>query len=77
MRQKKSHSKSSTPQVEGFSLDGTPTASPVGTGSAGTSFPECYSNTDVYRHPVQLDPSIPVGAPLFLEELEHHSLVLD
>ncbi|VDN87720.1 unnamed protein product [Brugia pahangi] len=47
MRQKKSHSKSSTPQVEGFSLDGTPTASPVGTGSAGTSFPECYSNTDV------------------------------
>lgn len=40
MRQKKSHSKSSTPQVEGFSLDGTPIASPGGTGSAGTSLPE-------------------------------------
>uniref|UniRef100_A0A1I8ENE3 Uncharacterized protein n=1 Tax=Wuchereria bancrofti TaxID=6293 RepID=A0A1I8ENE3_WUCBA len=75
MKQKKSRSKSSTPQVEGFSLDGTPIASPVGTGSAGTSFPEYYSNTDVYRHPVQLDPNIPVGAPLFLEGLEHHSLV--
>ncbi|VDK64426.1 unnamed protein product [Onchocerca ochengi] len=77
MRQKKSRSKSSTPQVEGYSLDGTPIASPVGTGSAGTPLPEACSSTDLYRHPVQLDPSIPVGAPLFLEGLEHQSLVLE
>ncbi|MCP9264251.1 Immunoglobulin I-set domain protein [Dirofilaria immitis] len=77
MRQKKSRSKSSTPQVEGFSLDGTPIASPIGTGSAGTSLPESCSNIDLYRHPIQLDPSVPVGAPLFLEGLEHQSLVLE
>uniref|UniRef100_A0A915PP41 Uncharacterized protein n=1 Tax=Setaria digitata TaxID=48799 RepID=A0A915PP41_9BILA len=76
-RQKKSRSKSSTPQVEGFSLDGTPIPSPGGTGSAGTSLPECYIASDAYRHPVQADPSIPVGAPLFLEGLEHHPLVLE
>ncbi|KAL3997510.1 Immunoglobulin I-set domain family protein [Acanthocheilonema viteae] len=76
MRQKKSRSKSSTPQVEGFSLDGTSIPSPGGTGSAGASLPEYCSNTD-YRYPIQSDPSIPVGAPLFLEGLENHSLVLD
>ncbi|VDO68853.1 unnamed protein product [Onchocerca flexuosa] len=47
MRQKKSPSKSSTPQVEGYSLDGTPFASPVGTGSTGTPLPETYYNIDL------------------------------
>ncbi|VDK70889.1 unnamed protein product [Litomosoides sigmodontis] len=80
IKQKKSRSKSSTPQVDGFSLDGTSIPSPCGTGSAGTSIPEYYSYTatsDMYRYPTQLDPSIPVGAPIFLEGLENQHLVLD
>ncbi|VDK28451.1 unnamed protein product [Gongylonema pulchrum] len=48
--QKKSRSKSSTPQVEGFSLEGTPIASPAGTAeSAGTPLPEYYSNIDMVK----------------------------
>uniref|UniRef100_A0A158Q7Y7 Protein kinase domain-containing protein n=1 Tax=Elaeophora elaphi TaxID=1147741 RepID=A0A158Q7Y7_9BILA len=39
--------------------------------------PESLHKISEYRHPLQLDPSIPVGAPLFLEGLENHALVLE
>ncbi|VDN04251.1 unnamed protein product [Thelazia callipaeda] len=75
-RQKKSRSKSSTPQVEGYSPDVTPPPSPFGTREDTVTPPSDHPyNAEKFRLPAQsYDPNIPVGAPLFLEGLEHHPL---
>ncbi|KHN78737.1 Muscle M-line assembly protein unc-89 [Toxocara canis] len=79
-RQRKSRSRSSTPNAEGYSQETTPLISPaltiesVETTSHQQFFPD---SAELLHHPGQLDPKVPVGAPLFLEELSRpHALVL-
>uniref|UniRef100_A0A0M3HQT6 Protein kinase domain-containing protein n=1 Tax=Ascaris lumbricoides TaxID=6252 RepID=A0A0M3HQT6_ASCLU len=80
-RQRKSRSRSSTPNAEGYSQETTPLLSPALTIESveATSQQQFFPDTaELLRHPAQLDPKIPPGAPLFLEGLSRpHPLVLE
>ncbi|TKR95921.1 hypothetical protein L596_010020 [Steinernema carpocapsae] len=77
LRQRKSRSRSSTPQNDASETSTTPLASPALTIESADPVQVFFGDLDIPVVPEQGDPRIPVGAPLFLEGLGKHHVIAD
>uniref|UniRef100_A0A1I7ZYH0 Uncharacterized protein n=1 Tax=Steinernema glaseri TaxID=37863 RepID=A0A1I7ZYH0_9BILA len=72
LRQRKSRSRSSTPQNDPSEASTTPLASPALTIESADPVQQFFGDLEIPNCPEQFDPRVPIGAPLFLEGLGKH-----
>ncbi|KAK0423251.1 hypothetical protein QR680_008047 [Steinernema hermaphroditum] len=75
LRQRKSRSRSSTPQNDASETSTTPLASPALTIESADPVQAFFGDLEIPNVPGQFDPRVPIGAPLFLEGLGKHHTV--